>query len=132
MQAYFDRLFAKHGMDRLKPASTPFPPGLVLSSAQSLKSDNDTFFMRDKPYAKIIGALQFSAAACCPDIAFATNVLSRFTGDPGRPHWNMLIHVLRYINGTRHLSIVYSADAPGGIIPSTYTDADFVACMDTH
>lgn len=38
---------------------------------------------------------------------------------------------LCYINGTWHLSIMYLANAPGGIIPSTYVDVDFAACVDT-
>lgn len=79
-----------------------------------------------------MGALLFASAACRPDIAQATNTLSRFTGSPGKTHWNALIHLLRYISGTKSYAIVYLRDAPGGITPVTYVDADYAACVDTR
>lgn len=132
MKAYFNRFFAKYHIKHLKSASTPFPPGIALSSADSPKSSEDKYFMSDKPYAEMVGALQFAAAACRPDIAFATNVLSRYTKEPGRAHWNALVHVLRYVNGSRDYSITYSADSPDALIPCTYVDADYAACTDTR
>ncbi|KAJ3964732.1 hypothetical protein EV361DRAFT_775370, partial [Lentinula raphanica] len=50
MEAYFDRVFTKFGMDNLKPKSTPLPPGIALSVDQSPQNDEDRAFMRNKPY----------------------------------------------------------------------------------
>lgn len=132
MDSYFDRLLTSHGFLDLTPKSTPFPPGLSLSLSQSPQSDEERHFMQDKPYAEIVGALQFAQAACRPDIAYACNVLSRFTRDPGRAHWNALVHLLRYIVGSKDLGIVYTASALGGDIPVTYADADYASCLDTR
>lgn len=86
--------------------------------------------MQDKPYVEIIGALQFTQAACQPDIAYACNVLSHFSCDPGQGHWNALIHMLQYIVGMKNLGIIYSAGV-GGEAPVTYTDANYASCIDT-
>jgi hypothetical protein len=86
MEAYWDRLLSKYHFDDLKPKSTPFPASVSLSVDQSPKTDDDTYFMQDKKYAEILGGIQFGQAACRPDITYATNVLSRFIQNPGRPH----------------------------------------------
>lgn len=87
--------------------------------------------MRDKPYQEILGAVQFGAAACHPDITHAANVLSQSTHDPRQAHWVALVHLLKYIGGTRDLGVTYSKDSPSGLTPITYVDADYAACLDT-
>lgn len=125
MEAYFDRLFAKYDLGELKPKSTPFPPSLMLLISQSPQNDDDHTFMENKPYQEMVGALLFATTACCLDISYATNVLSRFSGNPGRPHWNALIHLLCYILGTKDYSIVYSQDTPDALTPVTYVNVHF-------
>jgi hypothetical protein len=88
--------------------------------------------MKDKSYSEILGGIQFAQAACRPDLTYATNVLSRFIQNPGRPHWNALIHLVRYIIGTKDYGITYYCDTPGGLNPITYTDSDYAACLDSR
>ncbi|KAJ3710791.1 hypothetical protein C8R42DRAFT_596552, partial [Lentinula raphanica] len=59
MPAYWDQVFARHGLQDLKPKSTPLPNGIVLTLDQSPKTEEDKIFMRDKPYSELLGALQF-------------------------------------------------------------------------
>ncbi|KAJ3719239.1 hypothetical protein C8R42DRAFT_584808, partial [Lentinula raphanica] len=59
MPAYWDQVLTRHGLQDLKPKSTPLPTGIVLSIDQGPKNDEDRAFMRDKPYAELLGALQF-------------------------------------------------------------------------
>lgn len=42
-----------------------------------------------------------------PDLSFAVNILSRFTHNPGRAHWNALKHTLAYVKGTLDYAITY-------------------------
>jgi hypothetical protein len=132
MEAYWDRLLARYHFDDLKPKSTPFPAGISLSANQSPRTEEDTYFMKDKRYAEILDGIQFGQAACRPDITYATNVLSRFIQNPGRLHWNALIHLVRYIVGTKSIGITYYRDAPGGLNPITFTDSDYAACIDSR
>lgn len=86
MESYFDHLLTKHNFEELKPKSTPFPPGLVLFSLFKARKIDCLWWSMDKPYREIVGALLFAVAACRPDISFATNLLSRFSSNPGHSH----------------------------------------------
>jgi hypothetical protein len=89
--------------------------------------------MKHKRYLGILRSIHFTQAACCPDL---TNILSRFIQNPGRPHWNALIHLVRYIIGTK-LVITYYHDAPGGptfwmskhqdVVALSTTEAEYIA-----
>ncbi|KAJ3831540.1 hypothetical protein F5878DRAFT_509525, partial [Lentinula raphanica] len=52
-------LLVKYGFHELKPKSTPLPNGVILTLDQSPKTDEDRDFMKDKPYAEILGGVQF-------------------------------------------------------------------------
>ncbi|KAF8823454.1 hypothetical protein HHX47_DHR10000197 [Lentinula edodes] len=95
MPAYWNNLLSHHGLQDMKPKSTPLPNGAVLSMGTSPPSTEDIEFMREKPYQEILGAVQFGAAACRPDIAHAANVLSRFAHNPRKVHWQHLMHLVR-------------------------------------
>jgi hypothetical protein len=131
MPAYWDQLLTKFGLQDLKPKPTPYPPGLVLSKEQSPKMEEDWHFMRDKPYRELLGGIQFGQGACRPDMAYETNDLSQFCQDPGVAHWHALIHLCRYIVGTKHLGIVFRR-LKEGLKPMTYGDTNHAACIDTR
>ncbi|KAJ3833042.1 hypothetical protein F5878DRAFT_547248, partial [Lentinula raphanica] len=59
MPAYWDQVFVRHGLQDLKPKSTPMAPGVVLSVEQGPTTDEDRLFMKDKPYSELLGAIQF-------------------------------------------------------------------------
>ena len=42
-----------------------------------------------------------------PDIAFAVNLLARYSSAPTRRHWNGIKHILRYLRGTIDLGLFY-------------------------
>ncbi|KAJ3979418.1 hypothetical protein F5890DRAFT_1373443, partial [Lentinula detonsa] len=52
-------VFEKHGLQDLKPKATPMAPGVVLSVDQAPKTEEDHIYMKDKPYAELLGAIQF-------------------------------------------------------------------------
>ena len=52
------------------------------------------------PYFSAIGALMYLANYTRPDIAFAVNLLVRYSFAPTRRHWNGIKHILRYLSGT--------------------------------
>lgn len=131
MPAYWDQLFAWFGLQDLKPKATPYPPGLKLTRDMSPKSDADRFFMEDKPFTELLGGIQFGQGACRPDFAFETNDLAQFTQDPGPAHWGALIHLCRYITGTKTKGIVFKR-SESGLHPKTYCDANHAACTDTR
>lgn len=77
--------------------------------------------MKNAPYREAIGSLMYASVATRPDITYAVSALSRFLDNPGDVHWEAAKRVLRYLSGTRDLTLTYGEeryDLTG------YTDAD--------
>ncbi|XP_073138282.1 secreted RxLR effector protein 161-like [Henckelia pumila] len=79
---------------------------------RSLDVEKDIFRSRDKQeellgpevsYLSAIGALMYLANSTRPDIAFAVNLLARYSSSPTRRHWNGIKHLFRYLQGTRNI-----------------------------
>ncbi|XP_073137047.1 secreted RxLR effector protein 161-like [Henckelia pumila] len=84
---------------------------------RSLDVKKDIFRPRDEqeellgpevPYLSAIGALMYLANSTRPDIAFAVNLLARYSSSPTQRHWNEVKHLFRYLQGTRDLGLFYS------------------------
>ena len=65
-----------------------------------------------------------------PDLSFSVNILSRFTHNPGKPHWHALKHVLAYIKGTKQYGITYRGSKK--LSPTGFVDSDYAGCKDTR
>ena len=77
--------------------------------------------MRDVPYREAVGSLMYASLGTRPDITYAVSILSRFSENPGRAHWDAVKRVFRYLSGTKNLKLTYGAaqfDLVG------YSDAD--------
>ena len=90
-------------MDKAHPLSTPMVVG-------SLDVTNDPFrplecdseiLGPEMPYLSAIGALIYLSTHTRPDIAFAINLLARYSFCPTRRHWNGIKHILRYLQGMK-------------------------------
>ncbi|XP_019105538.1 uncharacterized mitochondrial protein AtMg00810-like [Beta vulgaris subsp. vulgaris] len=105
-----------------KVADCPLPQGLKLSTqAGDLLPDPEV-------YRRIIGKLLYLNMTR-PDISFAVQQLSQFLSAPRTSHFLVAQHVLRYLKGTLHHGLLYSADSTLQI--HAYCDADWGACIDS-
>lgn len=50
--------------------------------------------------------------------------------NPTQSHWNVALHVLRYLKGTASLGLFYPANHP--LLVTTYSDADWATCTDSR
>ncbi|XP_031273199.1 secreted RxLR effector protein 161-like [Pistacia vera] len=87
--------------------------------------------MENVPYSNAIGSVMYSMISTRPDSAFAISLLSRFMSNPGNEHWNALKWLMRYINGTVQIGLIFckryaSLDLVG------YVDADFAGDQDSR
>jgi hypothetical protein len=79
--------------------------------------------MRNIPYHEAVGSLMYATLGTRPDISFAVQVVSRFSNNPGRAHWEAVKRIFRYLNGTKNLWLTYrKMDAKGKL--TGYADAD--------
>jgi hypothetical protein len=72
----------------------------------------------------------YAIVATRPDIAYAVGIISRFMHKPGRPHWNAVKHILKYLVGTQDYGIKFEPNEPLGLLG--YTDSDYAGCLNTR
>ena len=75
--------------------------------AEGSAGDADRAFMKDKPYREAIGDLLWIARVYRYDLQYAVNACSRVAGNPGPAHWHAVCKILRYLNHTKDLALVY-------------------------
>lgn len=78
---------------------------------------------RQLDFRTFLGKLMFIAVGSRPDISSTISLLASHTARPSEAHYRALKHLLRYLVGTKDLSIVYSRDFP--IVPRYFADANW-------
>ena len=112
---FASELLVKFSMESCSPVDTPLVPGIKL-----VKEDGHGK-VDGKAYRSLIGSLLFLCTTR-PDIAFTVNLLSRFMQSPSEIHLRSAKRVLKYIQGTLDLGILYSR---GTVQLMGYSDADW-------
>ena len=51
--------------------------------------------VRQLEYSRIIGSLMFAMSCTRPDITFYVEMLSRFTSNSEKPHWDVVQRLMR-------------------------------------
>ncbi|CAN6443374.1 unnamed protein product [Victoria cruziana] len=65
-----------------------------------------------------------------PDIAFIVGMLGRYLSNPGKNHWKVVKHVMRYLQGSKDNMLVYRKSNDLEILG--YSDSDFAGCQDSR
>jgi hypothetical protein len=60
-----------------------------------------------------------------PDIAFAVNLLARFSSAPTLRHWKGIKHILRYLRGTEDLGLFFRKNQDLSLVG--YADAGYLS-----
>ena len=104
-------------------------PDHLLSKDQCPKTKEEFEDMRDVPYRRAIGLLMYASTGTRPDIAFPVSTLSQFMSNPGRPHWEALKRVFRYLNTTKDYKLTYGQTNDG---LNVYSDSDWASQEHQH
>lgn len=126
---YIAEVLARFGMDQCNEISTPIDLNQKLTADMCPTNDADKMLMKDVPYMQAVGCLLFAAQISRPDICFAVNMLSRFSENPGKAHWNAVKRVLRYLKGTIDKGLVYDGKSSEII---GFCDADWASDIDSR
>ncbi|GKD32085.1 zinc finger, CCHC-type containing protein [Tanacetum coccineum] len=97
---YIKKILKKFNRKDCSPVSTPIDP------VEKLKP-NTGKPMDQLEYSRVIGCLMYDMTRTRPDIAYAVGRLSRFTSNPSRQHWQAIIRVFKYLNGTMNYGFSY-------------------------
>ena len=87
-------------MDQCNATSTPIDLNQKLTEEMCSDNNDEMQQMKDVPYTEAVGCLLFAAQITRPDICFAVNMLSGFSQNPDKAHWNAVKRVMRYLKGT--------------------------------
>ncbi|XP_048604757.1 secreted RxLR effector protein 161-like [Brassica napus] len=87
--------------------------------------DSEKTLDPEVPYMSAIGGLLYLAKCTRPDIAFATNLLARYSSAPTRRHWDGINHVFRYLQGTIDLGLMYFRKPEFGMVG--FADAGYLS-----
>ncbi|SOV05153.1 uncharacterized protein UDID_17849 [Ustilago sp. UG-2017a] len=98
---YIDQVLAKHLDKRTKPTMVPMqsiPEGTLVASAA-----------QQKEYPVIVGKLLWIANSTRPDLSLTVGVLARHMREPSQEHYQAAQRVLRYLESTKEVGLVYRA-----------------------
>ncbi|KAJ1574914.1 hypothetical protein NDA15_001091 [Ustilago hordei] len=96
---YIDQVLAKHLDKCTKPTMVPMqsiPEGTLVASAA-----------QQKEYPVIVGKLLWVANSTWPDLSLTVSVLARHMCEPSQEHYQAAQWVLRYLEGTKDVGLVY-------------------------
>ncbi|SPC66271.1 related to retrotransposon protein [Ustilago sp. UG-2017b] len=99
---YIDQVLAKHLDKRTKPTMVPMqsiPEGTLVASAA-----------QQKEYPVIVGKLLWVANSTRPNLSLTVGVLARHMCEPSQEHYQAAQRVLRYLESTKEVGLVYRAN----------------------
>ena len=89
------------------------------------KEDTEDILGPKVPYLSAIGALFYLTNFTRLDIAFAVNLLARFSASPTRRHWNDIKHIFRYLQGSQDLGLLFTRNQDMTLIG--YSDGGYMS-----
>ncbi|XP_028124053.1 uncharacterized protein LOC114321104 [Camellia sinensis] len=113
---YTSDLLAHASLTDCKTASTPV-------DRQTRLTPLDGHLLFDSTlYRQLVGSLVYLTVTH-PDIAYAVDIVSQFVAAPRSPHYDALVHILRYLKGTMFHGLHYSAHS--SLQLHAFSDADW-------
>jgi hypothetical protein len=117
-QHVIEKLVARFGFQYVKPKAVPADPNVRLSSHLKSKSEGEKI----ENYRETVGALLYLALQTRPDLAYAVGQVARYCQNPKVEHWQAVLQICGYLNGTKDYGIWVGGERTGLV---GYSDADF-------
>ncbi|KAG6518236.1 hypothetical protein ZIOFF_021640 [Zingiber officinale] len=114
--SYAKRLIEKFGLIDGKKRSTP------LDVNTRLRRDEGTCLSDPRPFRTLVGSLIYLTITR-PDIAFSVGMVSRYMQEPRKPHFEEAKKILKYVNSTLNLGLLYEKGVEFSL--QGFADADF-------
>ena len=116
---YVHKVLERFGMLDSSPVVTPMESQISPADLEGEPIDSTL-------YRSAVGSLMYLSVGTRPDISFAVGRLAQHVEHPTTRLWTAVKRVLRYLNGTRNLGLLYQADKP--FHPIAYSDSDWGGC----
>ncbi|KAE8725588.1 hypothetical protein F3Y22_tig00008386pilonHSYRG00069 [Hibiscus syriacus] len=99
-------------------------------SQLSPKTNEERVYMAKVPYVNAVGSLMYAMVCTRPDISQAVGVVSRYMHDPGERHWQAVKWILRYLQQTVDVGLVFEQNEALGQCMVGYVDSDYAGDLD--
>lgn len=87
---YARKVLDRFGMLSSKPVSIPLAAHIKLSKQQEPTEEADVEYMIKIPYSSATWSIMYAMICTRPDVAFGIGVASRYMGNIGKSHWEVL------------------------------------------
>jgi hypothetical protein len=87
--------------------------------------------MERTPYCSLVGSFNYLSIGTRPDIAFAVGRLATVLDCYHPEHWDAAVRVVKYLKGTRLLSLELGGMNPIRPVTVAFTDSDYANCPDS-
>ena len=98
---YVDLILKRFDMTDCKSVCTPIDSNVSSTQTNEVCDKN-------LPYQRLIGSLMYLVVLTRPDLAFTVSYLSQFNNCYTEYHWKCAKRVLRYLQGTKNFSLIFS------------------------
>jgi hypothetical protein len=125
---YIHQAVQRFGIGSAKPVTLPVSDrnNLVAGSTTELQADQALF-------QQAIGSLMWVANGTRFDISYVVGQLSQHCNKPTIRHWNSVLQVFRYLNGTADYKLQFGLQSPHRQKLRGFCDADYAGdCVDRH
>ena len=118
-------LLEKYSMLDCRKSPTPLVPRQQLRSLKEHPELEKASSAEHARFMSAVGSIQYIAGVTRPDLAFAAHALARHMAASAKEHWLAIQHVLRYLQSTKNLGLVFNGSNNNTCLLEAYTDADF-------
>ena len=127
---YIEDMYAEHHPGG-KATSTPAVPSDVLCMSGVHGQAESPLLPNAKIYRSLVGSLMY-ALITRPDVATAVSMVARYLAKPRIAHLQAAQRILRYLNHTRALSLVFNKIAIKELSVTAFADSSWANDIDTR
>ncbi|XP_042374417.1 secreted RxLR effector protein 161-like [Zingiber officinale] len=120
-KGYAMKLVERFGQEKSKTRMTP------LDFDTKLKREEGSLLLGSRPYRALVGSLLYLTITR-PGISFSVGFISRFLSSPRKDHLEAAKKILKYINATQDMGLLFKKNAEFSFIG--YTDVYFGGDLD--
>ena len=118
--AYIDRMIERFGLSGANPCPSPAADRNALEKGAGDEPEAD-----QRLYQEAIGCLNWVTLGTRFDAAYVSGQLSQHCSAPTIRNWNGVLHLMRYLMGTRDLRLTFGGTGGSSLNLQGFCDADY-------
>ncbi|GJY12245.1 retrotransposon protein, putative, ty1-copia subclass [Tanacetum coccineum] len=122
---YISKILNDFRIDNGKSVKMSLGGHFKLSLKDCSVRDYDVERMSKVLYANAVGSLIYLMVYTRPDIAYAVSLVSRYMANPGKNRWEAVKWILKYLQGTANVGLVYGTNRGNHVDVIGFVDSDY-------